>query len=148
MSLNDSGKNTGTNHTVAAFAVVLGLALFFVCLALGGCSSPDPVIVKAAPAVATAPVDSTATFVVTGGNSDVHYGTVNVDHQDTGPMTRTMAVKDYHGFTITAVLKHAGHVACKILIGGKVVTSSHGNDTAICAVTRDPGTGHWFSLSS
>jgi hypothetical protein len=149
MSPNGTSTRSNTNHAVlGAVAVVAGLAMFFVTLMLTGCSTSGTV--KAAPAVATAPAHaySKVTFVVTGGGSDVDYGTTNDNRHATGPVTRKMALNDNHGFTITAMLKHAGHVTCKILIGGKVVSSNHGSDTAICAVTRDPGTGNWFSLSS
>jgi hypothetical protein len=114
-------------------------------------SSSLPAVSQPAVPVAgttAAPAAQSVTYEVTGSPADVTYGPAGTELSGSVPMGKTDAIpsKAPLYYSVQAQLQGSGTVSCKILIGGKTVSSSTatgGYNIALCEVVRDPLTGGW-----
>jgi hypothetical protein len=152
MSPNSTGrKNPDRGILVNVMCGLAILILVCIMLAVSGCSSADPVIVKAAPAVATAPASSVTLIVQGTHDSFVTYGLDDATvHNGHSPMRLVIHNSKAKYFNITAALRGYGRILCRILINGKILvtkTVKGHYGTAICSIDQ-LSDGSWTTVNA
>lgn len=100
---------------------------------------------SAAPAATKAAAAQTVTYEVAGSTADVTYGPAGTSLSGSVPLHVTKPLGTPLYYSISAQLQGGGDVSCKILVDGKVISSSEasgGYNIAQCEIS--PGfTGGW-----